>query len=817
VYEALIWLLVIEALGLIALPLTYTLFGRLPDRGLALSKLLALLLAAYVLWVLGLTHVVPNSIYTIIAILAVIALFSFLILRRRGREIATFLRRERIPLLTGEMVFLGLYALWLVVVFNAPAINHTEKPMDFAFLNAIVNSTYFPPEDPWLAGHHISYYYFGHFMMATLTTLTAIPSSVSYNLSVALIPALVGAAAFSLVYNLVRISGGSLRVAVLFALGAPVLLLLIGNLEGVMEFVHARGWGSQGFWEWVSIKGLGGEQTGEAGFFPNDYLWWWRGTRVIDTVVDGVSKDYTITEFPFFSFLLGDLHAHVSSLPFMLFNLALGLNLFVSKERLGLGWLRGHPWEALAIALSMGAMAFINIWDFPVFAAFLVAIVLAKGYGDWGGQIQGALRPSLMVLAPILVVAVLLYIPFYVDLSSQASGIAPLRDVSTKPLFFFLIWGLFMVLSGSFLVRQLWGLPGLTERNPGPLSTVLVIALLPFLLWAGIVLLISPFDGGVAHGIATVVARLGKLLPGLVVVAVALYAMLVRVKQGGEMATPFVLLPLALAFYLLIGAELFYMVDLFGNRMNTVFKLYYQAWLLLAIVSAYSLYYLWSRPMPSPTRTAERLGPRARAPLNILVRSLGCGGMAMVAILFLASLYYPVGAGLNRTDQGGGGTFDGLAYLQDRDRDEYEAIEWLRDEAPWGRIVEAVGADADNRDADYDPKYGRVSGSTGLPTVLGWQGHEHQWRGSRRPFDGRREDVADIYGGEDPERVLNLLDAYDIRYVYVGPRERAKYGDTRLHQFDFLQPVFERADVVIYERTRDVEQSVANGDDEGAG
>ena len=542
-YDALIWLLAIEALGLIALPLTYTLFGRLPDRGLALSKLLALLLASYALWVLGLTHIVPNSIYTIIAILAVIALFSTLILKRRGREIASFLRREKVPLLTGEMVFLGLYALWLVVVFNAPAINHTEKPMDFAFLNAIVNSNYFPPEDPWLAGHNISYYYFGHFMMATLTTLTAIPSGVSYNLSVALIPALVGAAAFSLVYNLVRISGGSLRVAVLFALGAPVLLLLIGNLEGVMEFVHARGWGSQGFWEWVSIKGLDG-QVGEAGFFPNDHLWWWRGTRVIDTVVDGVSKDYTITEFPFFSFLLGDLHAHVTALPFLILNLALGLNLFVSKKRLGLDWLRGNPWEALAIALSLGALAFINIWDFPVFVAFLVALVLAKGYGDWGGQIKDALRPSLMVLAPILVVAVLLYIPFYIDLSSQASGIAPLRDVSTKPLFFFLIWGLFLVLSGSFLLRQLWGLPGLTERSPGPLSTVLVISLLPFLLWAGIVLLISPFDDGVVHGIATVATRLGKLLPGLVVVAVALYAMLLRVKQGGEMATPFVLLPL---------------------------------------------------------------------------------------------------------------------------------------------------------------------------------------------------------------------------------------------------------------------------------
>ena len=815
--HALIWLLSIEILGLIALPLAFSLFRRLPDRGLILSKILALLLLSYVLWILGLTQIIPNSFYTIVVILAVMALISALIVRGRWREILSFLHRERVPLLTSQLVFLGLYALWLSIVSSVPAINHTEKPMDFAFLNSILRSTHFPPEDPWLAGHSISYYYFGHFMMASISKLTAIPSNISYNLSISLIPALVGAGAFSLMYNLIRLSGARARSAILFALAAPVFIAIIGNLEGVLELVHARGWGSDGFWQWVSIKGLDSAQSGDPSVFPRDYLWWWRSTRVIDTVVDGISLDYTITEFPFFSFLLGDLHPHVSALPFIGLVLALSLNLFVSNEKMGLSWIRRYPWEVLALALCLGSLAFINIWDFPVFASLFVALVLVKGYGDWGGGIKQALLPSLYLLVPVLAVAVLLYIPFYSDLSSQASGVLPVGDVSTRPLFFFLIWGLFLVLSGTFLFRQLWATPGVTGRNPGTISAVLVITLIPFLLWAGIELLalwtgwnslVDRLHGSTVGSVNTVGTRFGMLLPGMIIVGVSLYMALLRSKHGDERATTFVLLSLALAFYLLMGAELFRLVDLFGNRMNTVFKVYYQSWLLLAIVSAYGLYYVCSRPMPSLTGPSEVAITWLRAPAAILGKILHYGWIGMVMVLFLASMYYPVGAALDRAESTDGNTLDGLAFLQRGSKGEYEAIRWLRDDAPWGRIVEAVGD-------DYS-EYGRISASTGLPTVLGWKFHEQQWRGSTRPFQGREEQVEQIYSSADPEQVLALLDTYDIRYVYVGARERGKYGGGHLDKFSsFLQPVFQEEDVVIYERLHDEKGDLLEGNDAG--
>jgi YYY domain-containing protein len=806
VIDAFIWFLVIELLGVLAFPLAFTLFQRLPDRGYTLTKPFALVLVSYLLWVLGLIHLVPNSRFTIIGILALGAAISGWALHKRSNAIWSFLSSEWRLLLVAEGVFLGFFALWLAIVSEIPAINHTEKPMDFAFLNAILQSRYFPPEDPWLAGHPISYYYFGHFVMALVTKLTALSSAVGYNIAVSLVPALLGISSFGLLYNLVRLSGGGLRAALGFGLIAPGLLMLIGNLEGALEFVHAQGWGSDGFWDWVGIKGLEGTVVASPGIFPDQPWWWWRATRVIDTLSNGQSLDYTITEFPFFSFILGDLHPHVMALPFLTLFLSLGLNLFVSQERLGLSWLVRHPLESLAVALLLGSLAFLNIWDFPVFAVILGIIIFTKSYGDEfhlnpedgkAALSRAALNTALMA-SPLVVVAVALFIPFYLDLSSQASGVLPVIEFSTRPFLFFLVMGLFFILGLSFLLRQLPGLARPTQQDAPAALSILVVTLTPFLLWAIIMLLVSLFTEGIVSGLGEIGGRFLLVLPGLVIVGLAGFSATQRVRLRKDPVAAFPLLLLAVAFYLLAGAELFFLVDFFGNRMNTVFKVYFQCWLLLSIVGAYGFYYWWTRRQSH--RFSLRVGQYAWA--------------GAVAALLVASLYYPVGAALDRTGLLNGNhtlennTLDGLAFLRQSNPAEYAAVMWLRDQAPLGRIVEAVGDDYSD--------YGRISASTGWPTVLGWKGHEHQWRGTTRIFDGREEDVAQIYQSADAERVRQLLEQYDVRYVYVGRRERSKYGVNNLSKFDdFMRTAFEQDGVIIYERVEEVQQGAHPQGDNG--
>jgi len=772
-----LWLLVVEILGLIAFPLAYYVFKRLPDRGATLSKVFGLLLSTYLLWILGLTGLVSNSGFTLIGILLAITLVSALVLRRQFRQIGAFLWRERFHLLAGEAIFLGIFFMWVVIVAQVPAINHTEKPMDFGFLNAILRSESFPPEDMWLSGNSISYYYFGHLAMGGLTKLTGITSSVSYNLSVVLIPALVSIAAYGLVYNLIRLAGAGRGRAIFFALAAPVFIGLISNLVGVLDFVQARGWGSDGFWQWVSIKDLSRSTAAGASFFPQDFNWWWHSTRVIDTVQDGQSLDFTISEFPFFSFLLGDLHAHVMSLPFLVLSLSLSLNFLLSNEPPGLGWLWRNPWESLALALSLGALAFVNIWDIPVFAALFVGVLFIRALRHWGPNIGRAVLSSLAVGVPILVVAVLLFLPFYINLQSQASGILPLRDVSTRPFFFILVWGFFLIIAASLLIRQLWSVPRPDKGSEGILALTVVLTFLPIVLWGVLVFFLELFDDGLGSSLAMVGSRFGKLLPLLLIVGLSMYSALVRARHG---PTPLVfsLALISLAFYLLMGAELFYLKDFLPLRMNTVFKLYYQAWLLLAVASAFGVYYWFSRPRPKSL--SLRLGSHAL--------------VGAVALLLMASFYYPAGAALDRMKSSNDSpTLDGLAFIQKFDPDEYDAIKELRDEAPRGRIVEAVGGDYTD--------HGRIAASTGLPSPLNWPGHELQWRGSSQPFAGREEDVAAIYQSGDLEEVQALLDKYEIRYVYLGSRERAKYGSLEEEKFSRLMKVFfQSGNVIVYER-----------------
>ena len=246
----------------------------------------------------------------------------------------------------------------------------------------------------------------------------------------------------------------------------------------------------------------------------------------------------------------------------------------------------------------------------------------------------------------------------------------------------------------------------------------------------------------------------------------------------------FSLLLLAAAFFLLSGAELFRLADFFGNRMNTVFKVYYQAWLLLGIAGSYGIYLLCAR----------------RANVRHIGRVLQWSWAPIVLILALVGAYYTVGATLDRTGllrenhSFQDNTLDGLDYIRAQSRPEYEAILWLRDEALPGNIVEAVGN-------DYS-EYGRISADTGQPALLGWKGHEHQWRGSTEPFDGREEDIATIYQSDSPQIVRRLLAGYDVRYVYMGHRERATYGiDLPPTAGSVLEPAFARDDVTVYQWT----------------
>ncbi len=239
------------------------------------------------------------------------------------------------------------------------------------------------------------------------------------------------------------------------------------------------------------------------------------------------------------------------------------------------------------------------------------------------------------------------------------------------------------------------------------------------------------------------------------------------------------MLLIGLALILTLVPEFVYLRDLFVTRMNTVFKFYYQAWVMLALASAYGL-----------SRLAERKTPIwLKAP-----------GLALAALLILGSLWYPLAATPSKADNfRGEPTLDGLAYLRRYDPAQMAAVDWLRANV----VADAVVLEASG--GSYS-EAARVSMATGNPTLLGWDFHERQWRGNAgydKLAAGRPEALDQIYRSARPDELPALLDKWGIDYVFVGAQERAKYGvsDAALARFDrTLKLVYDRDGVRVYAR-----------------
>jgi uncharacterized membrane protein len=237
-----------------------------------------------------------------------------------------------------------------------------------------------------------------------------------------------------------------------------------------------------------------------------------------------------------------------------------------------------------------------------------------------------------------------------------------------------------------------------------------------------------------------------------------------------------------LAGLLVLFPEFFFLFDQFGYRINTIFKFYYQAWLLWGVAAAYASAVLLSE--------LRRLWG--------VVYALG------LCLALMMGLAYPLFGLWDKTSgfrPALGYNLDGTAYIERSAPDDMAAIRWLQ-AAPAGIVAEAVSYQG----GSYS-EYARVSMLSGKPGVLGWIGHESQWRGGGSEMGSRQADLELLYCTRDWETAQVVLSQYNIRYVFVGALERLTYvpgnGNcaTGLNQskFDrYLSPVFQQGQVVVY-------------------
>ncbi|MHB0858443.1 MAG: DUF2298 domain-containing protein [Anaerolineae bacterium] len=823
--SVLIWWLALEIIAIVALPLTLRILRFLPDRGLGLARHLGLLVCGYLFWLLVSLGVLQNTLSSIVAVLGIVAAVSVVLWLRHGEEMGSALRDRRSLILITEGLFLAaLLAFALFRAYN-PDIAATEKPMEFAFINGILRSRTFPPLDPWLAGYSISYYYLGYVLVAMLTRLTGLPSDITFNLAGITLFALTVNGAFTLAYNMVqaardrRVTWTSVTrsavsaVAVVAGMLGAVLVALMGNLVGIFELIRARGWGSESLWRFLDVRNLHATAPSVT-WYPDDTWWWWRASRVIhDRTADGGYNE-VISEFPFFSFLLGDNHPHVLALPFVLLALAVALNVLLSHHHapseavpstegaspeeteagalaseggstVARWWGRvegaardlwpGGALDLLVWALLLGSLGFLNTWDYPTFLGIFMLAYALRRVEHYGRRGWSWLYDTLRLGLLLTFLGVALYLPFYLGFRSQAGGIGLVGAIKTRPQQYLLMFGPFVLLSAGLLIA-LVGRSLRAGRAGMRFSLPAVAALALTILAVGLCLVQGWWTAALAIGMAGLAAAL--LLNSLGPVSDIW-------SEGTEPrllpSSQFALLLLIGGFLLTAVVEFIFLRDVFGTRMNTVFKFYYQAWVLLGIASAYGAYHV-----AHALRTALR---PAGIPLGL---------WALVAALpVLAGLSYTVAATVSKAGAfAGQPTLNGAAYVARFRPDEYQVIQWLKANAPEDAVLlEASGG-------SYS-EYNWISAHTGIPTLLGWDGHELQWRGNYDVPSEREPAIADIYQSPDVELTRVLLDRYHIDYVIVGPHERLKYhlSEGSLRKLDLvMRRVVEQGEYIVYAR-----------------
>jgi len=327
----LIWYLLVSLIGWLTFPLAFRLFPGLADRGFSLTRALGMLVWGYVFWMmasLGIVHNDAGGLLLALVVLATIAGSGILQVEQR-RMMGGWIKSNRRVILTIEILFFLAFAFLAFVRAGNPEIVGTEKPMELAFINAILRSPTFPPRDPWLSGYAISYYYFGYVMTAMLAKATGTVGSVAFNLMLSLIFALSAVGAYGVLYSLLAAwqkkhpAPSGRKTMTGWPLLGPFFLLIVSNFEGFLEILHNRGlfWrfapdgsATSSFWSWLGILDLNQPPVKPLTWTPERYYWWWRASRVIqDLNLAGkaTGQSEIIDEFPFFSYLLGDLHPHV--------------------------------------------------------------------------------------------------------------------------------------------------------------------------------------------------------------------------------------------------------------------------------------------------------------------------------------------------------------------------------------------------------------------------------------------------------------------------------------------------------------------------
>lgn len=596
-------------------------FGKLPDEGWALGRVLITLIAALIVWLLSFVGISQNNSDKLFAILTLFGLASLWLVYTEGFVKSFTVAKTTAKIIAfEEYLYLVGFSTMALIRAHAPKLNSLEKFMDFGFLNQYLVSPTLPAPDMWQAGMPINYYSFGHFWASILVKIWGVAPAVGYNLMLAFIFGV----SMSLVFLACKMIGGSKnsKASTLGGLIGALSVLVAGNSH-VIWYLFKKG----------SLVGY----------------WYAEATRFIHN---------TIHEFPSYSFVVSDLHAHVLDLPIVLSFLVVMFLWIDNRKKI---------FEVI-MGIFFGVMMMTNTWDVPVYGLVLIVLALQAIYSD-PKEFKKMLRSAGVIILSMAAVS----LPWWISFKSISSGIGIVNEVS-------------------------------------PFWQLLV-------LWAG----------GLIVNIVAVITE-GKGEKKLAIRTLAITSVI-----------------------LIIIPELIFARDIYPNhpRANTMFKLTYQAFIMMGILMGATIGKL------ADINKKIVLGWRLPA-------------LFVVSFIFIGTMIFPF-----RAFSSYYGNFvyyyglDGEAWMAAELPENYAAVKFLSANRNGKNLVEAVG--------DSYTLMNSVSVFSGVPSIQGWRVHEWLWRGGYDVVSEREADVREVYQGDNVFLTKDILDKYNVGWILVGQDERITY------------------------------------------
>ncbi len=749
IYAVFQWWSIIFLIGIGFLPLTFLLFDKFFDKGYIFAKLIGLILIGYLVFVLGVFKVLP---FTTISIFVVffIAIVAQIVLLPKKWRILYVLKKFWPIFIIEEVLFLAVLFVWAYIHSFAPDIHGLEKYMDFGFINSFLRSDYLPAKDMWFTPFTINYYYFGHLVTAMLTKMSGLSSAITFNLMLSTIVAFCFVQTFSIGANLYvhltqnpRIAKLKLAVAGLLS---AALVTFAGNLHIFYSFFKPyKADAPVPFWQ-LQFSPMD---------FPNSY-WYPNATRFIYN---------TIHEFPIYSWVVADLHGHVLDIPFvlliigMLFAFVLNHTIKNPDEEQKLNnTFQVHPLFLIFTGLLLACMYMTNAWDGAIYL-LLVGLVLLYVHGTKSALYKKAFEPEEPEVQVIK------------KTSDSAKKIKRIKEWQFAMGRDFIL-AFLVVLASFFAFTTPYNL------NFDPFVSGIGVLCAPEFLTN--MQKIGPFLFEANHCQKSLPWQLFTLY-GFFYFFVVIFAIAILRAKEHKATDIFVLMLIILSTFLIIIPEFFYVKDIYPAhyRANTMFKLVFQAFIMLGISSAYIIVRSFVLMQFSNLSVLKRLGM-----IFYLFTTITLVYFVLTYPYLAVKAYY----GDFKNYQG----LNGVAYLQKLYPADYAAIAWLNDNVKGQPVIlEAQG--------DSYTDFGRVSSNTGLPTVLGWTVHEWLWRGSYDIPSPRIEEVKTLYETSNINTTKNLIKKYDIKYVFIGNMEYQKHPNLDADKFNQLgEIVFQKDNTKIY-------------------